>query len=48
MEIEDKEFSDKAKYDFLLVQKARENDQKAFAELMKRYRKSVYHLILKW
>jgi RNA polymerase sigma factor (sigma-70 family) len=47
MEIEDKEFSDKAKYDFLLVQKARENDQKAFAELMKRYRKSVYHLILK-
>ncbi|HTF80607.1 MAG TPA: sigma-70 family RNA polymerase sigma factor [Cytophagales bacterium] len=47
MEIEEKEFSDKAKQDFKLVQRAKQNDQKAFAELMKRYRKSVYHLILK-
>lgn len=42
-----KEFSQKAKKDFLLVNQAKEGDQKAFAELMKRYRKSVYHMILK-
>ncbi|MDX2196944.1 MAG: sigma-70 family RNA polymerase sigma factor [Cytophagales bacterium] len=48
MEIEDKEFSDKAKKDFLLVERAiRQDDQKAYAELMKRYRKSVFHLVLK-
>jgi RNA polymerase sigma-70 factor (ECF subfamily) len=48
MEIEEKEFSDKAKKDFLLVEKAIKNgDQKAYAELMKRYRKSVFHLVLK-
>ncbi|MFN0049732.1 MAG: RNA polymerase sigma factor [Cytophagales bacterium] len=48
MEVEPKEFSDKAKKDFLLVQRAIDsNDQKAYAELMKRYRKSVFHLVLK-
>jgi RNA polymerase sigma factor (sigma-70 family) len=48
MEIEEKEFSDKAKKDFLLVDRAIKNgDQKAYAELMKRYRKSVFHLVLK-
>jgi len=49
MEIkEEKEFSDKAKKDFLLVDRAiNHNDQKAYAELMKRYRKSVFHLVLK-
>lgn len=48
MEIEEKEFSDKAKKDFLLVERAiNNNDQKAYAELMKRYRKSVFHLVLK-
>lgn len=49
MEIkEEKEFSDKAKKDFLLVDRAiNQNDQKAYAELMKRYRKSVFHLVLK-
>ena len=45
--IEGKDFSEKAKFDFKLVERARENDQKAFAELMKRYRKPVFHLILK-
>jgi RNA polymerase sigma factor (sigma-70 family) len=46
--IEGKEFSDKAKKDFLLVERAiHQNDQKAYAELMKRYRKSVFHLVLK-
>ncbi len=48
MEVEVKEFSDKAKKDFLLVDRAiQNNDQKAYAELMKRYRKSVFHLVLK-
>lgn len=47
MELGDKNFSEKAKQDFKLVDRAKEDDQKAFAELMKRYRKPVYHLILK-
>ncbi|MDX2188899.1 MAG: sigma-70 family RNA polymerase sigma factor [Bacteroidota bacterium] len=48
MEVEEKEFSDKAKKDFLLVDRAiKFEDQKAYAELMKRYRKSVFHLVLK-
>ena len=48
MEVEEREFSDKAKKDFLLVDRAiQNNDQKAYAELMKRYRKPVYHLVLK-
>ena len=48
MEVVEKEFSDKAKKDFLLVDRAiKDNDQKAYAELMKRYRKSVFHLVLK-
>jgi RNA polymerase sigma factor (sigma-70 family) len=47
MELGNKEFSEKAKQDFKLVDRAKEDDQKAFAELMKRYRKPVFHLILK-
>ena len=44
-----REFSDKAKKDFLLIDRAKETgDQKAFAELMSRYKKPVYHMILKW
>ena len=43
-----REFSDKAKKDFLLIDRAKETgDQKAFAELMSRYKKPVYHMILK-
>ena len=42
-----KAFSNKAKEDILLVNRAKEGDEKAFAELMKRYRKAVYHMILK-
>ncbi len=43
-----KEFSQKAKKDFDLVRKAREdNDERAYGELMVRYRKPVYHMILK-
>lgn len=47
MEI-DKNFSDKALEDFKLIDQATiENDEQAFAELMKRYKKPVYHMILK-
>jgi RNA polymerase sigma factor (sigma-70 family) len=43
----DKEFSDKALRDFELIRCAREGDEKAYAELMKKYKKSVYHTLLK-
>ncbi len=40
--------SDKAKDDYRLVQLALENnDQAAYAELMKRYRESIYYMLLK-
>ncbi len=40
--------SDKALYDYRLVKRALENaDQKAYAELMGRYRDSVYYMLLK-
>ena len=47
MELEDKDFSQKALYDFKLVELAKGGDQNAFAELMKRYNRSLYHVILK-
>lgn len=37
----------KAKYDYDLVQKARTGDQNAYAELMDRYRDSIYFMLLK-
>ncbi|QHT68735.1 sigma-70 family RNA polymerase sigma factor [Rhodocytophaga rosea] len=44
----DKQFSDKALQDFKLIDLAKEQgDQKAYAELMKRYKKPLYHTILK-
>ncbi|TAF67093.1 MAG: sigma-70 family RNA polymerase sigma factor [Cytophagales bacterium] len=43
----EKQFSDKALRDFALIDLAKENDQKAYAELMDRYRKPVYYTILK-
>lgn len=47
MEIK-KEFSEKAKKDFELIRRAKDKgDEKAFAELMTRYRKPVYHMVLK-
>lgn len=47
MEIK-KQFSEKAKKDFELVERAKANgDEKAFAALMFRYRKPVFHMILK-
>jgi RNA polymerase sigma-70 factor (ECF subfamily) len=46
-EIDKKRFSDKALKDFDLIDKAVEGDEKAYAQLMNRYRKSVYHTMLK-
>ncbi|MDJ1504474.1 RNA polymerase sigma factor [Xanthocytophaga agilis] len=43
----DKEFSSKALEDFKLVDQAIGGDQKAYAELMKRYKKPLYHTVLK-
>ncbi|MEO1053575.1 MAG: sigma-70 family RNA polymerase sigma factor [Bacteroidota bacterium] len=43
-----KQFSDKALEDFRLIDQAtKENDEQAFALLMQRYKKPVYHMILK-
>jgi len=42
-----KKFSDKALEDFKLIDAALDGDEKAYAELMEKYRKSVYHTILK-
>ncbi len=45
---EKKEFSKKALKDFELINSAiNDNDEKAYADLMIRYRKPVYHMILK-
>lgn len=40
-------FSDKALQDYKLVLAAIEGDQRAFAELMGRYRNAIYHMLLK-
>ena len=43
-----KQFSDKALKDFKLIDLAvKKGDQQAFAELMQRYKRPVYHMILK-
>ncbi|MCC5920886.1 MAG: sigma-70 family RNA polymerase sigma factor [Cyclobacteriaceae bacterium] len=42
-----KQFSEKALKDFRLIDLAVAGDQQAYAELMKRYKKAVYHMILK-
>ncbi len=39
--------SDKGKYDLGLVKKAKKGDQQAYAELMSRYRDSIYFMLLK-
>ena len=39
--------SEKAQKDFLLVQLATRGDQKAYAELMGRYRDAIYYMLLK-
>ncbi|MDN3669703.1 sigma-70 family RNA polymerase sigma factor [Echinicola jeungdonensis] len=48
MEINERGFSDKALEDFELIDKAvGQKDQQAYANLMKRYKKAVYFMILK-
>ena len=48
METRTKQFSKKAIEDFKFIDRAVEgNDQQAYAHLMKRYKKPVYHMILK-
>lgn len=42
-----KNLSDKGKRDLILVEKAKEGDQNAYAELMGKYRESIYFMILK-
>jgi RNA polymerase sigma factor (sigma-70 family) len=39
--------SEKAQRDYLLVQRANKGDQKAYAELMDRYRDAIYYMLLK-
>ncbi len=39
--------SEKAQRDFVLVQKATQGDQKAYAELLGRYRDAIYYMLLK-
>ena len=39
--------SDKGKHDYMLVQQAEKGDQKAYAELMGRYRDAIYFMLLK-
>ena len=39
--------SDKAKHDLTLVQAAIKGDQLAYADLMERYRESIYYMMLK-
>lgn len=39
--------SEKGKYDFELVERARKGDQKAYADLLGRYRDSIYFMLLK-
>jgi len=39
--------SDKAKYDIILVEQAVNGNQKAYAELMDRYRDAIYFMLLK-
>ena len=50
MEVSDlsgENLSDKAKYDLSLVDSAREGKQSAYAELMERYRESIYYMMYK-
>jgi RNA polymerase sigma-70 factor (ECF subfamily) len=45
--VEKGHLSDKAKYDLSLVQDAIKGDQLAYADLMERYRESIYYMMLK-
>jgi RNA polymerase sigma factor (sigma-70 family) len=45
--VDNEHLSDKAKHDLLLVEAARKGDQAAYAELMERYRESIYFMMYK-
>ncbi|MES2800678.1 MAG: sigma-70 family RNA polymerase sigma factor [Bacteroidota bacterium] len=45
--VDTEHLSDKAKHDLILVEAAKAGDQNAFAELMDRYRDSIYFMMLK-
>lgn len=48
MEELERQFSDKALEDFRLIDEAvQKNDEKAYAKLLQRYKRPVYHMILK-
>ncbi len=46
-ELSENRFSSKALEDFRLIDKAVAGDDKAYAKLLQRYRKPVYHMVLK-
>jgi RNA polymerase sigma-70 factor (ECF subfamily) len=45
--VENKNLSDKGKIDLILVEKALNGNQSAYAELMNKYRESIYFMMLK-
>ncbi len=45
--VEGEHLSDKGKYDLTLVESAKQGNQAAYAELMDRYRESIYYMMLK-
>ena len=48
MEELERQFSDKALEDFRLIDEAvQNNDEQAYAKLLQRYKRPVYHMILK-
>ena len=47
MELKSEPLSSKAQLDIELVQQAIDGDQKAYAELMERYRDAIYYMLLK-
>lgn len=47
MEVTGEHLSDKAKFDLVLVEQAKNGDQAAYANLMDRYRESIYFMMMK-
>lgn len=47
MEVKTDNLSEKAKYDLSLIKRAMAGEQKAYAELMERYRDAIYYMLLK-
>lgn len=45
--VEGEHLSDKARFDLILVEAAKKGDQSAYAQLMDRYRESIYYMMFK-